>query len=186
MILYLHGFASCGDSNKTKVLKAYFGEKEVLAPDLPVNPHKALSVARKIIIDHDIDLIIGSSLGGFYASNLTETMGIKSVLINPSVQPFITLAPFVGTNQYWCSGEDFEFTKEDLSSLFEYAIAAPTDLSRYFLLLQTGDEVLDYRQAEQKYKDSKMIVQEGGNHRFENLQDYLKEIKEFRDDATHH
>ncbi len=180
MILYLHGFASCGDSNKTKVLKTYFGEKEVLAPDLPVNPHKALSVARKIIIDHDIDLIIGSSLGGFYASNLTETMGVKSVLINPSVQPFITLAPFVGTNQYWCSGEDFEFTKEDLSALFEYAIGAPADPKRYLLLLQTGDEVLEYKKALEKYKDSKCIVEEGGNHRFENLEIYLEEIKEFR------
>ena len=180
MILYLHGFASCGDSNKTRLLKAYFGEDEVIAPDLPVNPHKALSVARKIIIDEDIDLIIGSSLGGFYASNLCETMGLKAVLINPSVQPFVTLAPFVGTNQNWCSEEEFEFTKEDLHALFEYAIGTPADPKRYLLLLQTGDEVLDYKKALEKYKDSKCIVEEGGNHRFENLEIYLEEIKEFR------
>ena len=186
MILYLHGFASCGDSNKTKALKSFFGEDDVLAPDLPPNPHEAVSLARKLIIEHDIDLIIGSSLGGFYASYLCETMGLKCVLINPSVQPFITLRPYVGTNTYWCSGETFEFTKDDLTALFEYAIGRPNDPSKYLLLLQTGDELLDYTKAKEKYEGVKVIVEEGGNHRFENLQAYLEEIKRFRDGSAHH
>ena len=180
MILYLHGFASCGDSNKTRILKSFFGEDEVLAPDLPVNPHEAVSLARKLIIEHDIDLVIGSSLGGFYASYLCETMGLKTVLINPSIQPYITLRPFIGTNHYWCSGKAFEFTKEDLTALFEYAIGTPNDPQKYLLLLQTGDELLDYKRAEEKYAGAKIIVQEGGNHRFENLKEYLTEIRAFR------
>ena len=186
MILYLHGFASCGDSTKTKLLKKYFGDKEVLAPDLPVNPSEAVSLARKLIIEHDIDLIIGSSLGGFYASYFCETMGIKTVLINPSTQPFITLAPYVGTNEFWCSGESFEFTKEDLMSLFEFGTAKPKYPALYMLLLQKGDELLDYTKAQDKYEGATLSVQEGGNHRFENLINYLAQIKGFRDHGTKH
>jgi len=180
MILYLHGFASCGDSTKTKVLKEFFGDDEVLSPDLPVNPTEAISLARKLIIEKDIDLIIGSSLGGYYASYLAETMGLKAVLINPSTQPFLTLASFIGTNHYWCSGEAFEFTKDDLNALFEIAITKPSQPSQYLVLLQTGDELLDYTKAQDKYSGAKIIVQEGGNHRFENLDTYLEEIKRFR------
>ena len=184
MILYLHGFASCGDSNKTKLLKQFFGDDEVLAPDLPVNPTEAISLARKLIIDKDIDLIIGSSLGGFYANYLSETMGVKAVLINPSTQPFITLAPFIGTNHYWCSGEAFEFTKVDLNALFEISTAKPSNPGQYLVLLQTGDELLDYVKAQDKYEGAKLIVEEGGNHRFENLDNYLEIIKGFREDAA--
>ena len=186
MILYLHGFASCGNSTKTQLLNAYFGEENILAPDLPVSPSEAVSLARKLIIEHDIDLIIGSSLGGFYATYLGETMGIKAVLINPSVQPFITLAAYVGSNTFWCSGETFMFSKDDLHALFEYAVGSLKDPTAYLLLLQSGDEVLDYTRAEEKYMGAKIIVQEGGNHRFENLDRYLKTIKEFKDGPAHH
>ncbi len=180
MILYLHGFGSCGQSTKTKLLKAYFGKDEVLAPNLPVDPTEAILFIKKLIIEHDIDLLIGSSLGGYYASYFCELLEIKTVLINPSTQPFITLAPFVGTNKHWCSNKTFEFTKEHLKSLFEYAVASPKDPSRYLVLLQKGDELLDYSKAEDKYAGAKIIVQEDGNHRFENIDEYLGEIKEFR------
>jgi len=181
MILYLHGFASCGDSTKSQLLKKYFGENEVFSPDLPVSPVEAISFIKKIIIEKEIDLIIGSSLGGYYASYFTELLHIKSVLINPSTEPFITLAPYVGTNHYWCSGEAFEFSREDLKALFEFAIPKPRDPSLYLVLLQTGDELLDYTKAEAKYEGAQVIVEQGGNHRFENLSDYLEIIKGFRD-----
>ncbi|WP_345977171.1 YqiA/YcfP family alpha/beta fold hydrolase [Sulfurimonas sp. HSL3-7] len=180
MILYLHGFASCGNSTKTQLLKKYFGENNVLSPDLPVDPHEAIDFIRRQIFDNDIDLIIGSSLGGFYATYFVEQYGIKTVLINPSTQPFITLAPYVGTNHYWCSGDAFEFTRDHLNSLFEFAVGRLNDPKRYLVLLQTGDEVLDYTKAQEKYEGSAIIVEEGGNHRFENLDDYLDKIKRFR------
>lgn len=186
MILYLHGFASCGNSTKTQLLKKYFGEENVLAPDLPPSPHEAVSLARRVIIENDIDLIIGSSLGGFYATYLCETTGIKAVLINPSTQPYITLASYVGENHYWCSGEAFEFSREDLNALFEYAVGTLNDASKYLLLLQAGDELLDYTKAQEKYAGAKIIVEEGGNHRFENLDQYLKIIKDFSNDTKHH
>jgi len=179
VILYLHGFASCGISTKTRLLKDYFGEQNVLAPDLPVDPHEAIDFIRRQIFDHDIDLIIGSSLGGFYATYFVEQYGIKTVLINPSTQPFITLAPYVGTNHFWCSGEPFEFTRDNLNALFEYAVGRLKDPKRYLVLLQKGDEVLDYTKAVQKYEGAALSVQEGGNHRFENLDEYLEIIEGF-------
>ncbi len=179
MILYLHGFASCGDSTKSRLLKEYFGEDYVLSPDLPVSPTEAISFIKKLLIEKEIDLIIGSSLGGFYASYFAELLGIKVVLINPSTEPFITLSSFVGTNHYWCSGEAFEFTRDDLKALFEFAVPAPTRPQNYLLLLQKGDELLDYKKAEAKYAGAQVVVQEGGNHRFENLEMYLKQIKMF-------
>ena len=184
MILYLHGFASCGNSTKTALLKTYFGKQEVLAPNLPIDPVEAVRFIKKILIEKEVDLLIGSSLGGFYASYFSELLEMKSVLINPSTQPFITLAPFVGTNNYWCSDEKFEFTRDHLKALFEFAVAKPAKPENYLLLLQKGDELLDYTKAEDKYEGARIIVQEGGNHRFENLSDYLKTIKGFRDGST--
>lgn len=181
MILYLHGFASCGDSNKTRLLKSFFGDAQVYAPDLPVDPVEAVRMIRKIILDREIDLLVGSSLGGFYASYFCELLEIKTVLINPSTQPFITLAPFVGMNRSWCSNESFEFKREHLKALFEFSVGRLKMPERYLLLLQTGDEVLDYRQAQEKYRGATCSVEEGGNHRFENLEDYLEQIRDFRE-----
>jgi predicted esterase YcpF (UPF0227 family) len=184
VILYLHGFGSCGNSTKTKLLKEYFGEKEVLSPDLPINPVDAIHFIKKYIIEHDIDLLIGSSLGGFYASYFVELLEMRAVLINPSTQPFITLAPYVGTNDYWCKDETFEFTREQLKSLFEFSIGVPKQPTNYLVLLQKGDELLDYTKAQDKYEGATLSVQEGGNHRFENLINYLVQIKGFRGHGT--
>ena len=179
MILYLHGFASCGNSTKTAILKAYFGEDQVLSPNLPIDPVEAISFIKKYIIEHDVNLLIGSSLGGFYASYFCELLAIKTVLINPSTQPFITLAPYVGINHYWCSGEAFEFKQEHLKNLFQFAIGKPNKPDLYLLLLQTGDELLDYVKAQDKYEGATLCIEEGGNHRFENLDEYLERIKDF-------
>lgn len=181
MILYLHGFASCGNSTKTKLLKDYFGKENVVAPDLPVDTVEAISLIKRLIFEHDVDMLIGSSLGGFYASFFCELYGLKTVLINPSTQPFVTLAPYVGINHYWCSGEAFDFTRDHLNALFEFSVGQLKDPKHYLVLLQTGDEVLDYKKAQDKYEGTALFIEQGGNHRFENLDEHLKRIKEFRD-----
>ncbi|MHC3995476.1 YqiA/YcfP family alpha/beta fold hydrolase [Thiomicrolovo sp. ZZH C-3] len=179
MILYLHGFASCGDSTKTRLLKAYFGEAEVMAPDLPVAPAEALAFLRRLITQHDITLLIGSSLGGFYATALSSEFDLAAVLINPSVHPYRTLAPYVGTNTFWCSGEPFEWTNEYLLQLARIAEMMQLSDTRLLVLLQTGDELLDYRVAEAVYAGYEVVVEAGGNHRFENLGEYLERIEAF-------
>jgi len=183
VILYIHGFASCGDSTKSRLLKAHFGESEVLAPDIPVEPDAALRVLRLLIETHNITLLIGSSLGGFYATALSGEYMLDAVLINPSVHPYQTLAPYVGTNSFWCSGELFEWKSAYLQELARIAETMRLPDVRLLVLLQTGDEVLDYRVAEAVYRDYEVVVEAGGNHRFENLGAYLERIETFYRDA---
>jgi predicted esterase YcpF (UPF0227 family) len=177
MILYLHGFASCGDSNKTRLLKEHY--EDVLSPDIPVDPDEAISFLQKLIVDNEVSLMIGSSLGGFYAAYFAEKFQIKTVLLNPSTQPFITLAPYVGENTFFCSGKSFEWTRKHITKLFSYAISKNSIKAPVLVLLQKGDEVLDYTKAEALYEDYEVLVQEGGNHRFENLDEYIGVISEF-------
>lgn len=179
LLLYLHGFASCGDSNKTRLLKSYFGQTAVLAPDLPVAPDEALTFIETLLQRHDVTGLIGSSLGGFYATHFSERFGIPVVLLNPSVHPDRTLAPYVGTNRFWCSGKPFEWKNRYLKQLASMKLTAMKCHAPKLILLQSGDEVLDYRIAQKAYADCEIIVETGGNHRFENLQDYLERIEAF-------
>ena len=179
LILYIHGFASCGDSTKTRLLKAHFGEAEVLAPDVPVVPDEALAFLRHLIETRDISLLIGSSLGGFYATVLSAEYGLNAVLINPSVHPYRTLAPYVGTNTFWCTGAPFEWKKAYLWQLARIAETMQLPGAELLVLLQSGDEVLDYTVAAEVLHDYEVIVEEGGNHRFENLGEHLGRIEAF-------
>ncbi len=178
-LLYLHGFASCGDSNKTRALKAHFGDTHVLAPDLPVEPKEAIALAGELIRTENVTGLLGSSLGGFYATWLSCRYRLPAVLINPSVTPWRTLESYVGNNKFWCSGETFEWKEIYLKQLRRYAVTSPSKKSRLLVLLQSGDEVLDYRWAKSHYKGAEIIVEEGGNHRFENLPDYFGRIETF-------
>jgi hypothetical protein len=179
MILYIHGFASCGDSTKSRLLKAHFGADSVLSPDLPVAPDEAMEFLENLINQHEVSLLIGSSLGGFYATALSHRLGLPAVLVNPSCHPYRTLAPYVGENEQWCSDETFEWKGEYLMQLARIAENMQLPDAEMMVLLQTDDEVLDYRVAEEIYRDYLVIVEEGGNHRFENLGDYLERIGEF-------
>lgn len=177
MILYIHGFASCGDSNKTRLLKEHF--KDLLSPDIPVDPDEAISFLQKIIVDNEVTMLIGSSLGGFYAAYFAEKFQIRAVLLNPSTQPFITLAPYIGKNTFFCSGESFEWTKIHIVKLMSYAISKDSIKAPVLVLLQKGDEVLDYKKAESLYANYELIIQEEGNHRFENLDEYIYLVDSF-------
>lgn len=149
-----------------------------MAPDIKVAPHDAIKQLEDLIKTDTFDLLIGSSLGGFYATYLSEKFGIKALLINPSTAPFKTLAPYVGENKFWCSNEMFEWKSSYLEDLKHY-LCSSLCYENYMLFLQTGDEVLDYTLAQQHYQGAHIIVEEGGNHRFENLHEYLEHIEGF-------
>ena len=178
-ILYIHGFASCGDSLKTRLLKAHFGAANVLAPDVPVEPDAAVAFLHGLMETQNVSLLVGSSLGGFYATLLAGRYGTDAVLINPSVHPYTTLAPLVGTNTFWCSGETFEWKSGYLLQLARMAEQMRLPAARLLVLLQSGDEVLDYRVAAETYRDYEVVVETGGKHRFENLETYLGRIAAF-------
>ena len=176
-ILYLHGFASCGEGNKSKALVAYFGNENLLAPNLPYAPQEAIETLSTLISIENPSLLVGSSLGGYYATCLAEKFGIPAVLINPSCKPWDTLAEHVGWQERFCDGEKFEFKQVYLQQLERISIAPQR--SRYLVLLQSEDEVLDYRIAKEQYKNHRVIVEYGGNHRFENIHEYLSMIESF-------
>ncbi len=179
-ILYIHGFASCAQSSKAQALKAFFGEENIIAPDLPPAPIDAVEMIQEMIDDEDITMIVGSSLGGFYAAYLAELNAIKTVLINPSLRPFETLAPFVGWQQRLCGEEEevFEFKSVYLGHLKSYNIES-LRRGKYLVLLQSGDELLDYREAQERYKEHRVIVEFGGSHRFDRFDDYLCMIRNY-------
>ena len=176
-ILYLHGFASCGEGNKSLLLKSYFGADNVIAPDLPPSPIDAIALIENILGSTKIDSLIGSSLGGYYATILAEKYHMKAILLNPSIQPWETLAGYTGWQKRFCDGEVFEFKAVYLEQL--KMLQTTPDKGRYLLLLQSGDEVLDYTKAQSFYNTHKIIVEYGGNHRFENLDEYLSMVEKF-------
>ncbi|MGB5506529.1 MAG: YqiA/YcfP family alpha/beta fold hydrolase [Sulfurovum sp.] len=176
-ILYLHGFSSCGEGNKSILLKAYFGAVSVIAPDLPPSPIDAIDTIEEILESTHIDILIGSSLGGYYATYLAEKYHMKAILLNPSTEPWETLASYTGWQKRFCDEEIFEFKPVYLEQL-KMLQTAP-EQGKYLLLLQSGDEVLDYTKAQSLYNKHKIIVEYGGNHRFENLDEYLSMIEKF-------
>lgn len=176
-ILYLHGFASCGQSNKSSALRGYFGEDQVFSPDLPYAPADAVSYIDDLMRKEEIDMVIGSSLGGFYATYFAEKYALKAVLLNPSVTPWETLAPHVGWQKRFCDGKAFEFKAVYLNQL--EALQAEPVKGAYLVLLQSGDETLDYEVAKHYYREQKVVVEYGGNHRFENIDCYFSMIERF-------
>lgn len=183
MLLYIHGFGSCGRGNKIDCLRDHFGTDEVLSPDLLPDPEAAVELLEGLIAANPVDLLVGSSLGGYYAEWLNGQHRIPSVLINPSTQPYRTLASLVGPNRDWCSGKIFHWTSEYLEKLRRFRRPDPGQGERYLVLLQTSDEVLDYRLAAERYRGQEVVIEEGGNHRFENLAEYLPRIERFRNSA---
>lgn len=178
MILFIHGFASCGIGAKSRLLIEYFGAEKIVAPDLSHTPDLAITQLKDLCISHNIQVLVGASLGGFYATWLAEHYNIPSVLINPAVNPAPLLDDHRGLQTRWCDGETFEFTRQDAEQLKNYYIDKPGQPAQTHVLLQQGDEILDYKEAANFYKDCVLYIEENGNHRFTNLQQYLPLISQ--------
>lgn len=176
-ILYLHGFASCGEGNKSSELKKYFTEENVFSPDLSPSPTESIEIIERLLKSENINMIIGSSLGGFYATYFAEKYHMRAVLLNPSTKPWNTLAPYVGWQKRFCDQEEFEFKSVYLEQLKMLQVIP--EEGKYLVLLQSEDEVLDYTKAQSLYNKHKVIVEYGGNHRFENIHDYMSMIENF-------
>ena len=182
MIIYIHGFGSAGLGGKAKALKKYFHEQNIpyIAPSLSYVPELAISTLEDLIESYDDVTLIGSSLGGFYALYLAEKYAIKAVLINPAMHSDKTLKRSIDkeglmTNYY--DGSHFEWKATHMKMLEKYVIEEPT--AAYLLLLQKGDEVLDYRHAMNILPHATQIVEEGGTHSFEGFERHFERIKHF-------
>lgn len=189
MIIYLHGFRSAPASIKAQALKARMEARGLgdafWCAQLPTSPSAAISlieseIARALKSDPSRKPVVaGSSLGGYYATWLAEKHGLKAVLVNPSVIAAISLAPYLGPQTNLYTGEQFELTTTHLDELRALEVAVITDPERYWLLVETGDEVLDYRDSVRKYAGARQTVLEGGDHSFSRWNDYLDEVIAF-------
>lgn len=175
--LYLHGFLSSPQSLKAQQLlrfyEAHLTPQQLAVPTLPFAPAEAIGQARTELkhLQQRFEqvYIIGSSLGGFYATHLAETEGVPAVLVNPAVRPFDLFEHYLGPNTHYYSGEVHELTHEHIGQLRALGCAQIQHPERLLLLLQTGDETLDYRLAAELYRRCPAWLEGGGNHSFEHF-----------------
>ncbi len=183
-ILYLHGFRSSPASWKARLLAEALHarglESRLHCPALSPVPEEAIAQAEAIIIRHgDKPLtLIGSSLGGYYATWLAERYQRPAVLINPAVVPKISLSPYLGTQTNLHTGKPFHFTATHIAQL--EALEIPRiHAQRYWLLVETGDEVLDYRLAVERYAGCRQTILPGGDHSFTQFPAMLPQLIEY-------
>ena len=187
MIVYLHGFRSSPQSSKAQRLKARMAALGLgdlfWCGQLPPSPRAAIALAERQIAAARAAgapvTVVGSSLGGYYATHLAEKHGLRAVLVNPAVVAHLSLAEFVGTQTNLYTGEAFEFRPEYLDELRALEVPRISRPQDFLLLAETGDEVLDYRQAVAKYAGCRQVVLEGGDHSFTRWDDCLDAILEF-------
>lgn len=182
-ILYLHGFHSSPNSEKTTIFTNYVQqhhpEIEVIAPQLPCKPKQVLTMLKALTEQHQFDGVIGSSLGGYLSTYLHNELGIPAVLVNPAVKPFELLSDYLGKQVHPITGEEYELDEQDmhdLKSLYQTQLANP---EKIWLLQQEKDEVLDYRQALERYKDCKVTFELEGNHSFVGFDRFVSQIIDF-------
>lgn len=182
-LIYLHGFCSSPASWKARHLADYLTaaglDDRFACPTLSPAPTEAIAEIEALLVRTGGEVtLVGSSLGGYYASWLAEKHDLRAVLINPAVQAPGLLSGLLGRHVNFHSGDAFDFTPAHLEQLRELAAPAVTS-ARYFLLVETGDEVLDYRQAVARYAGCRQIVLDGGDHSFTRFPDFVPQIVEF-------
>ncbi len=179
-LLYIHGFASSGRSAKAEVLRRHFSR--VYAPTLSHIPELAVDTLRQFadLLEHP--LLVGSSLGGFYAHYLSATLGLPAVLINPALQPRPLLQPMLGMQRSYADGSQFEFTAAHLQGLAAFEVTHPRP-HRLLALLQLGDEVIDQRLTPALLPGAQIVSSPGGDHSFQNFDEQMAAIRRFGEAA---
>lgn len=176
-LLYIHGFASSGHSHKAQVLQQHFDE--VYAPSLSHIPQLAMETLEQFIdAMAQPPLLLGSSLGGFYALYLSQRMSLPAVLINPVVELTSEMEQLTGLQQSYFDDSVFEFTDEHLYSLHNYLCPAPRS-DRLLLMVQMGDEVLNHQRTLRHLPGAQHLIEVGGNHAFEGFENHMQTIASF-------
>jgi len=188
LLVYLHGFRSSPRSSKAvmtgeaiKSLSTRDNPYEWYCPQLLASPKLSMDMVVEYIDSASFDrlVVIGSSLGGFYANFLAEKYGCKAVTLNPAVRASRELAPHVGMMTSYDSDEPFDFRPEYIDELKSLQVKKITSAGRYFLIAAKGDELLDWREMVQFYEGSKQLVLEGSDHGIADYADHLPEVIRF-------
>ena len=185
MILYLHGFRSSPQSFKAQLIaqrmQSLGRDAEYRCPQLPASPRAAIALAASIAAEVPPEqlTLVGSSLGGYYATYLAEQLGCRAVLLNPAVKPPRDLEKYVGVTTAFHSDEPFEFKRDYIDELKMLAVQNITRPERYFLIAATGDEVLDWREMLAHYPGARQCVIEGSDHGISEFDQYVDQVLTF-------
>lgn len=179
-LIYLHGFRSSPQSAKARRLgewvAAHRPDVGWWCPQLPAAPHEAVALVDAGIRERGRDAVtlVGSSLGGFYATVLAERHGCPALLLNPAIDPARDLAPYVGTlSAYHDPGRTFEFRPADLADLRAMSPPAITRPERYAAVIAKGDELLDWREMSARYAGAQVLLLDGSDHALSDFDDHL-------------
>jgi len=184
--IYLHGFRSSPASAKATRFAAAVAalppavRPALVVPELAERPARAMAAVDAVVCNAPAPVcMVGSSLGGFYATVAAERHGVRAALINPAVRPDEDLRAHVGVQTNLHTGAPFEVTAAHFDELRAMRVDRISRPDRYFLLVQTGDEVLDYRQALAFYAGAWQFVQGGGDHAFTGFEAQIPAILAF-------
>ncbi len=181
-IVYLHGFVSAPQSRKATLLGDYVTRCvdgiAYRVPALHHRPSQALAQVEaecRALPAADLTLV-GSSLGGFYATVAAERLGCRAALLNPAVHPHRHFARYLGPQRNLYTGEEFVLTDDHVEDLRRMDLEAITRPERYWLFVETGDEVLDYREAVAFYAGALQEVTRGGDHSLASFPERIPEL----------
>ena len=187
-VLYLHGFRSSPQSTKARqmaaVMAAQFPHITWWCPQLPPSPKAAAAMIQEDTANWPAQnmAVVGSSLGGFYATWLAAQRDCKVVLLNPAIDPARDLANYIGEQTAWHNPDErFYFAPEFVDELRALEVGPMPHPERVWALIAKGDEVLDWREMTARYLGSPQVVIEGGNHAISDFENYLPQVLEFLD-----
>ena len=188
LFVYLHGFKSSPLSNKAQLTKTAIEQRIQLGeqitwycPQLPASPREAIEMVGEHIGGQTFSTLslMGSSLGGYYATYLAEQFPSKVSLLNPAIEPARDLEKYIGEQKSWHQDEVFHFLPEYIQELQDIYVKDITQAERYFLLAAKGDEVLDWREMVSKYTGAHQLILEGGDHAISDYPNHLNQLMDF-------
>jgi len=187
-LLYLHGFRSSPQSAKARLMAARVQAAHPgvrwWCPQLPPSPSQAADLIAEGLAGWPRGrmAVVGSSLGGFYATWVAERQGCRAVVLNPAVDPARDLAAHIGEQVAWHDpAERFFFRPEYVDELHALQAGPLADPARYLAVIAKGDELLDWREMAARYQGARLRVLEGGDHALSDFARHLDEVLAFLD-----
>ncbi len=185
-LLYLHGFRSSPQSVKARLMAQHMAAQHPdihwWCPQLPPSPREAMDMLLAGVKDwpRASMAVVGSSLGGFYATYVAEQMGCRAALLNPAVDPARDLAKYIGEQSSWHDADErFFFKPEFIQELRDLTLTGLSQPDRYFALIAKGDEVLDWREMTGRYAGAPIELLEGGDHAISDFEAHLPSVLSF-------
>ena len=181
MIIYIHGYGGSGEGVKARLFREYFKSRNVpfIAPSLSYVPDLAIKTLEELIESYGENVqLIGSSMGGYFTIYLANKYKLNAVLLNPSIFPYITLKQTLGFAPNFYDESSFEWNENHLNTLKNYDVQNSTQ-TNFTLMVQKGDDLLDYKEAVNKFSEATLVVEEGGSHSFDSIETHFPKIENF-------